>query len=216
VGHRAFTDRKLGKLVLLERLFGRSSRRRRKFQAAEAYVALVDAARRPAFYTDVGVPDTTEGRYELVMLHAFLILDRLQWHSEAPQEASEGYTRIDAATGESSEFAQNLFDHMFADMDYSLREMGVGDLGVGKRVRRMAEAFYGRALNYQRALDGEDDEALKLALRRNLFNAVEAPSDAKLASMAQYLKEARRRLRDLSTQDIQAARFSLPLPTIPE
>lgn len=139
--------------------------------AEEAYRRVVAQARRPEFFTGFGVPDTLDGRYELVCLHAFLFLHRLK--PERPAAAALG---------------QRFFDTMFADFDRSLRELGTGDLSVGRQVKRMAQGFYGRIQAYERGLDG-DDRALDAALTRNLYGTA-APAPAQLAGMAAYLRRA--------------------------
>lgn len=137
--------------------------------AAELYDRAVAQARSPAFYTDLEVPDTLDGRFELVALHVYLILRRL---------------RADhARTGRLS---QALFDRMFEDMDGSVRELGAGDLGVGPRVKKMARNFYGRIKAYDQGLAGDRAE-LQAALRRNLYGNVEAVSESAVAAMAAYL-----------------------------
>lgn len=138
--------------------------------AAElAYATVVSQARRPAFFAKAGVPDTIDGRFELICLHAFLYLHRLK--SERPQSAA---------------LAQRFFDHMFGDLDRSLREMGTGDLSVGREVKQMAQAFYGRIQAYEQGLAGGED-VLEAALGRNLYGTVEAPP-AQLAVLAAYLR----------------------------
>ena len=97
------------------------------------------AARHPVAYAEWGVPDTLDGRFDMITLHTFLVLDRLK--------------------GEDRAFRQELVDEFFRDMDRSLREMGVGDLSVGKKVRKMAEVFYGRLAAYDKALAGPDGGA---------------------------------------------------------
>src|SRR5258705_2814100 len=104
--------------------------------ADRLYVALVAQAREPAFYREGQVPDSLDGRFELVTLHAFLVLRRLR------AEGSAG-TRL----------AQLLFDRMFVDMDESLREICVGGLNVGKRAKAMAKAFSGRGPAYKSRCD---------------------------------------------------------------
>ena len=101
-----------------------AGRRRHERAGFALYTSAVAAARSPFFYT----ADTLDGRFDLVGLHVFLLIDRL---------------RRDPPPG--PELAQAVFDAMFADMDVNLREMGVGDLSVGKKVRAMWEAFHGRA-----------------------------------------------------------------------
>ena len=101
--------------------------------AAElAYRRVVEQARQPGFFTDAGVPDTIDGRFELISLHAFLYLQRLK--RERPGSAALG---------------QRFFDVMFLDFDRALREMGTGDLSVSREIKRMAEAFYGRIAAYE-------------------------------------------------------------------
>src|SRR5579885_2019728 len=116
--------------MLLSRLFS-TSQIDQKPAAAALYRAVVAQARAPAFYVAYGVPDTLDGRFDLIALHMFLVLHRLKSDTDA------------------STVSQALFDIMFDDMDRSLREMGVGDLGVGRRVRAMAEALYGRMAAYE-------------------------------------------------------------------
>ena len=144
-------------------------RRRTPAAAGALYGAVVRQAREAAFYGEGGVPDTLDGRFELIALHAFLVLRRLK--------AEHGRTRV---------LAQAVFDEMFADMDRSLRELGAGDLGVGRRVKAMAAAFYGRVAAYERGL-AEGDGALEAALARNLFGTV-AHERQKVAAMRRYLR----------------------------
>jgi cytochrome b pre-mRNA-processing protein 3 len=143
---------------------GRSPHRDR---AGALYASVVAAARRPEFYAELGVPDTVDGRFDMIALHAYLVLRRLRGEPAA-------------------EFAQAFFDAMFADMDRNLREMGAGDLGVGRRVKTMAKAFYGRIAAYDRGL-ATGGAALSEALRRNVYRKVE-PSDGQLAALCTYLR----------------------------
>ncbi|MBC7952499.1 MAG: ubiquinol-cytochrome C chaperone family protein [Rhodospirillaceae bacterium] len=145
-------------------------RRRRERAAADLYLTVVEQARHPDFYTGYGVPDTLEARFDMIVLHAWLLMRRL------------GASADEAA----KPLSQAAFDLMFADMDRNLREMGVTDLRVGKRVHRMAEAFYGRTGAYDKAL-GEGEAALQAALARNLYQS-ETVSSAHLAAMAAYVK----------------------------
>jgi cytochrome b pre-mRNA-processing protein 3 len=138
--------------------------------AAElAYGAIVEQARRAEFFTALGVPDTLDGRFELICLHAFCFLRRLK---------GEGAS--------ASMLGQQLVDTMFADFDRSLREIGTGDLSVGRQVKRMAEAFYGRVHAYEDGLAG-DDETLRAALQRNVYGTVSA-SPEQIECLAAYLR----------------------------
>ncbi len=148
------------------------SRRRSIRNAAElAYRHVVEQARQPVFFTEYGVPDSVDGRFELICLHAFLYLHRLK--SERPQ---------------ASRLCQSFFDMMFADLDRALREMGTGDLSVGRQVKRMAQGFYGRIRAYEEGIAG-DDSRLHAALARNLFGTVAMPARY-LAAMADYVRAA--------------------------
>jgi cytochrome b pre-mRNA-processing protein 3 len=156
-------------------------RNRHRDAALSLYSAIVAQARAPVFFTGFGVPDTFDGRFELIALHAFLVLNRLK--AERPRTA---------------ELAQDLFDVMFADFDRGLREMGVGDLGVGRHVKTMAQAFYGRIGAYEAGLAADDPASLAEALRRNLYGTVSA-ADGDVAGIAQYM---RRCAADVATQPI--------------
>ena len=103
--------------------------------AAAAYGAIVAQARAPAFYAALGVPDSVTGRFEMVVLHTVLVIERLRREGEA-----------------GSALGQRIFDDFCRDMDQSLRELGFGDLGVPKRMKKMGESFYGRAEAYGRTL----------------------------------------------------------------
>jgi cytochrome b pre-mRNA-processing protein 3 len=157
-------------------------------EAAErAYNAVVAQARRPEFFTDCGVPDTVDGRFELICLHAFLYLHRIK--SEAPP---------------ADRFGQALFDRMFADFDRSLRELGTGDLSVGREVKKMAQAFYGRIHAYEEGLRG-GDEALAAALARNLYRTAAAPPSA-VAAVAAYLRREAAGLHGQAREELLAGR----------
>ena len=168
--------------------------------ASALYRAVVDKARSPRFYSDAGVPDTLDGRFELIALHAFIVLRRLQADPER--------------TGV---LAQALFDAMFDDMDRSLREMGAGDLGVGRRVKFMASSFLGRVKAYEDGLAG-GDEALRSALLRNLYGTATAPTDV-AAAMARYTRGQLAALEGQSLDDLLGGRvrfdadFALPAAT---
>lgn len=127
----------------------------------ELYGAAVAAARQPELFDALGVPDTLDGRFDLVALHTALLIRRIRRDPDP----------------RAKDLAQAVFDAMFADMDVNLREMGVGDLAVGKRVKRMWEAFHGRAQAYEAALDAGDEAALTVALARNVWRGA-APAGA--------------------------------------
>ncbi len=136
-------------------------------RAAEIHVALVNQARQPGFYGAGGVADTVDGRFELILLHATLVIRRLN-----------------AAGEDGRVLAQAVFDALFADLDRNLREMGIADLRVGRRVKNLAKAFYGRSKAYEEGLAAGRDTLVE-ALRRNLLDG---PAAGPLADYA--LREA--------------------------
>jgi cytochrome b pre-mRNA-processing protein 3 len=142
--------------MLLDRLF----RPRPSVSAGRALYALAVAqARTPALYSDLGVPDTAEGRFEAYSLHVVVLLDRMRGQGEAATEVS-----------------QRLFDTYVADLDHALRELGVGDLAVGRKMRKLGEAFYGRCKSYEAAFAAlPDQEALQALLVRTVYADVETP-----------------------------------------
>lgn len=146
-------------------------------QTAEAlYGMIVAQARQPVFYRDLSVPDTLDGRFDMILLHSFMILTRLR-------EGGEGMQNL----------AQTIYDVMFVDMDRSVREMGIGDLSVGRHVRRMMKAFNGRMAAYEAARG--DDAAMCDALRRNLYGTVkEDVSPEILQAMAGYVARSAERM----------------------
>ena len=172
-----------------------SSTRRRSIRdaAALAYGRVVEQARQPVFFAGYGVPDTLDGRYELICLHAFLYLYRLKAHRPR-----------------SAELSQAFFDAMFADLDRALREMGTGDLSVGKHVKRMARGFYGRIRAYQDGIESADS-ALAAALERNLFGTVPG-SSPQIAEMAEYVQAAVGELARQPAAELLSGLVRFPVP----
>lgn len=152
--------------------------------AHDLYLAAVEQARQPGFYLHAGVPDSTEGRFDMVVLHAFLAIRRLKDEDGHPKAV-----------------AQHLYNVMFDDLDRSLREMGVGDFGIGHKVNRLSKAFFGRIQAYETACAETGDDALKEALGRNLFGTVK-PTPEDLAAMAAYVRQSVDRLQDQSTDAV--------------
>jgi cytochrome b pre-mRNA-processing protein 3 len=175
-------------------------RRRRGQVAHDLYVSVINQARLPDFYLRFAVPDTLDGRFDLIVLHAFLVMRRLR------------QVTAEEAGGDAREVAQALFDLMFADMDQNLREMGVGDMSVGKRVKQMARAFYGRAAAYEDGLAAKGD-GLAEALRRNLYGTVEGGVDPEAVGiMANYFMAQAICLAGQSAEDLLAGRVVFQAP----
>jgi len=158
---------------MLNRLFGKKPE---KARAEALYRHLVTAARSPDLYARLGVPDTVEGRFEMIILHCALVVLQLQ--------ALE--------SDDARKLSQALFDTMFDDFDAAMREMGVGDSGVGKKIRFMAEGFYGRAEALRLAAGDEDPAQLQTVLARNVYNA--DGEDARAPALALYVNSAIDRL----------------------
>lgn len=153
------------------------------------YAAIVAQARQPSFYSDLAVPDTLDGRFDMLVVHLVLVMRRLHREGEGGRDT-----------------AQALFDAFFVDMDRSLREMGVGDLVVPKRIRRMAEAFYGRAAAYDAALDADDPAALTAAVEKNVYAAAAEPAarSGAAALLADYVRRAEAALATKSADAMMA------------
>jgi cytochrome b pre-mRNA-processing protein 3 len=143
--------------------------RRPKVVGRLLYESAVERARQPLFYTEFAAPDTLEGRFELYSLHVILLLHRLK--GEGPAAA---------------ETAQALFDIFVSQLDHALREIGVGDLSVAKKMRKLGEAFYGRAKAYDAALDGDAGGELEALIGRTVFDG--APSGRAIA-LAAYVRK---------------------------
>lgn len=177
-------------------MIGPSRRKSISAAAERAYRQVVQHARNPVFFKALQVPDTVDGRFELICLHAFLFLHRLK--SEQPQSAA---------------ISQAFFDAMFADMDRGLREMGTGDLSVGRHIKRMAQGFYGRIRAYQHGLGEGEDAALSAALTRNLFGTIEARPPV-IAAMIDYVRRAARELEEQSAIELCDGCVRFPSPII--
>jgi cytochrome b pre-mRNA-processing protein 3 len=155
-------------------------RRERQETIERLYGAIVAQARLPAFYVSLGVPDTVEGRFDLLVLHVYLLFRRLAQGDAGAR-----------ATG------QRVFDTFVADMDGSLREMGTGDLAVPRRMRAMGEAFYGRAEAYDAALATGGEDAIAAALSRNVYG--DGGNAEAARKLARYVRRA---ASELASQDV--------------
>jgi cytochrome b pre-mRNA-processing protein 3 len=165
------------------------------------YGAIVAQARVPAFYLAFGVPDTPEGRFDLLVLHLALVCRRLG-RAEGPEQAA---ARV---------LSQGVFDMFCRDMDHNLREMGVGDLSVPKQMQMLAEAFYGRLETYDRALTAAGEDDLAVALGRNVLG--EATPSGSARRLAAYARLAARRLDEIPVAELTGEALRLPDPeTIP-
>ncbi len=147
------------------------------------YGMIVAQARSAAFYTGYGVPDTVQGRFDLIVLHLVVLLRRLGRENGGGPDAGGTLGR---------DLGQKLFDLFCRDLEHNLREMAVGDLAVPKQMRRFGEAFYGRQAAYSAALAAGDERELEKALARNIFGLVGI--DDRAARLARYARAAAKQL----------------------
>jgi cytochrome b pre-mRNA-processing protein 3 len=161
--------------MILNRLFKAREKREKRL-----YEAIVAAARHVRFYEDMEVADTIDGRFEMIVLHLFLVLNRLK---------GEGV----------EELRQNLTDEFFSDMDRSLRELGVSDVAVGKKVRKIAESYYGRVTAYDKALSASP-HILEEAISRNIYP--DGAPEESIRAMTGYFSDAAKNLDAISLEQI--------------
>ena len=150
-------------------------RKDRKAQAKSFYNQAVAQARLPIFYTDFGVPDTIDGRFELIALHNYILIHRLSWNGQI-------------------KMSQALFDAFFVNMERSLREMGIGDLAVPKHMKRMMQGFNGRCQSYEAAIKTKDTVQLNEAIARNVYGTLDKADANKITvqvkALANYVERS--------------------------
>lgn len=155
------------------------------------YPLIVAKARQPVFYQSLGVPDTMTGRFDMIVLHVVLVVNRLKAEGKGGAKLS-----------------QALFDRFFLDMDYSLRESGVGDLSVPRHMKRMMQGFNGRRAAYEAAMASEDDALLAETLKRNLYGDVANVDNDMVNRVADYVKICRNGLKRHNISDFMAGRLA--------
>ncbi len=158
------------------------------------YEVLTTMARQPVFYTDYDVPDTVMGRFELLSVMMILFFRR---------------TRSSTTSGQ--ELAQEIVDAFFEDIDYSIRELGIGDNSVPKRMKKLAGMFYGRLESYATAMDGNDRAALATALQRNIYPKGEQAA-ASMTALAGWMLTAEAHLAAVTEDQIATGSATLPQP----
>jgi cytochrome b pre-mRNA-processing protein 3 len=183
---------------MLDWLNRRMSRRR---SGRQIYERIVAQSRDPALYMKCGVPDTMDGRLEMVLLHTVLVLERLQLEGAAGQR-----------------LGQRLMEHLIADMDDSLRRIGLGDDSVSHRIKRLASAIAERVKDYRAAFadtsSGSRPDALLASLLEHVFAAKAGTStvqlDADAAALADYTHRARARLGQMASREILTETLDFP------
>jgi cytochrome b pre-mRNA-processing protein 3 len=172
-------------------IFGLFGSRREDPLVDMLHEATVAQSRQPSFYLDYGVADSVDGRYDLLILHTFLMF---RW--------------LKTDEGRGARLAQALCDRVFFDLDRSLREMGVGDLSVPKRMKKMAQMFYGRVAAYEEALASAEEDDLARALDRNVYRG-DGVAGEPSRRLARYVRAA---TGMLTTQTVRDAAPDLPDP----
>jgi cytochrome b pre-mRNA-processing protein 3 len=180
-------------VLFLKRLFQTP---RFQAEARAIYRQITGRARNPLLYTLYGVPDTIDGRFEMLCLHAYAVFHGLKGKG-----------------ADADVLSQAIYDAMFAELDGSLRELGVADLGVGRRIKTMTEALNGRIQAYDRGFAAGDVE-LAEAIRRNVYGTV-TPQDDQVRGMTAYLHSIRSVLVRASFEDLCSARVMSQLPEPP-
>lgn len=163
---------------------------------AALYGVIVAQARDARFYRAYRVPDTVSGRFDLLMLHLLLLLRRLRAGDAAMQT-----------------LAQGVFDAFCRDMDHNLREMGISDQGVPMQMRRVGEAFYGRAQAYDAALDQSGEDALADALARNVYAGM-AECQVAAVQLAAYVRQAAAMLDGQALENLACGQVRFPGPSV--
>lgn len=154
-------------------------------QALDLYALAVEQARQPDFYTQLGVSDRIDSRFEIYTLHVLLL-----------------YVRLRQENGRGAELAQKLFDQYVSALDNALRELGVGDVSVGKKMRKLGEALYGRMASYEKALSDNDADALQVAIARNVY---EIDNVETAAALTRYAVESNALLAGQTMADVERA-----------
>lgn len=183
------------KAVLARFFGGRFFGQGRPPGAVDFYAAVLAQARAPAFYRDLAVPDTLDGRFDLLVLHVILVMHRLKGQGT-----------------EAEEWSRTLYETMITDFDRSLREMGVGDTGIARRVKTMVRGAHGRLLAYDAALAAEDDSALEVALDNNVYGTVRDVPPEALRAMAAYVRRLVAALAAQPVADLLAGRIRFVAP----
>ena len=174
-------------------IFPLFSRATRPDTISTLYGMIVAQARMPCFYRDYAVADTVNGRFDLIVLHLALVLERI---------AAEPGLRA---------LGQGLFDRFWQDMDHNLREIGISDLSVPKKMRALGEAYYGRAQAYRAALAETSDRALIAALARNIYGRGKDDAASRLAA---YMRLAVRHLAAQPAEQLAAGTVHFPDPAM--
>lgn len=179
-------------------MFGLFRNKARDAQIARLYDQILAQSRDPALFLQGGVPDTVEGRTDMMLLHLFLLMHRL--HDEQSEVV---------------DIAQGVCDRFFAELDRAMREMGVGDLTVPKKMRKIADIYTGCSSSYGNALKQPDDAELAEAILRNVFGRDE-DRRPQARALAFYVRHASKALADASLASLAGGSLPFPSPALGE
>lgn len=178
-------------MLFWQKIFGDSTL---ALKGVARYREIAEHARRPVFYKTMGVPDSLDGRFELLCLHAFLVFRHLK-----------------SGDRKAARLAQAIYDAMFQDLDAGLRELGAADIGVGRRIKAMTEGLNGRIRAYETGL-GAGTSELRRAIERNVFGTVRAePKD--IDAISHYLEHADRALKVAGWEHLVDGPIRFPDPS---
>lgn len=165
--------------------FFSSAHNRRQKSVHQLYEHVAYASRSAIFYTSFAVPDTPQGRLEMLIVHCVIALERLK---QLPTPADE--------------LAQDFVDYVFLQIDHGLREIGIGDLSVGKKIKKIAQDFYGRAELYAQALRERSIPLFATALARNVYNNEQLAGETDVIQLAQCLIQTSDAIKDQTMNDL--------------
>jgi cytochrome b pre-mRNA-processing protein 3 len=178
-------------------MFGLFSRKGNRQVIDRLHGEIMAGVLKPALYLSCGVPDTFEGRFEMLVLHGALTT-----------------RRIEALPAPAQDLAQDLTDAIFRYLDVTLREMGVGDVTVPKKMKKHAESYAGRALSYFTALDAKDEGALREALARNVYGDPALASSPEAQRLAAYVHAVESALATYDLDHFLGGKIGYPDPAL--
>ena len=149
------------------------------------YNLIIKQSRNLVFYKNLGVPDTIDGRFELIILHFFFI-ERI----------------LDKTVKKNELIYKELLEVMYKDFDMSLREMGVGDLSVGKKIYHMTEAFSGRLIAYRRFNNKVNIDMVESTIKKNIYGTVKKINEVHIKTMKDYIVESMNQINEIKFDKI--------------
>ena len=160
------------------------------------YITIVEHARQKEFYLNYGVADSSDGRFDMIVVHLFLLFRRLK---------SDPFR--------TKELSQAIFDLTFADMDKNLREMGVGDIGVNHRIKGMVKALYGRVAAYEKGITLNDTYLLEAAVEKNIYRKI-SPKNSQIKKLTLYIRNEAQNLENQSIDELMRGNLFFNKPNL--